>query len=71
LTQDDHATPDKMELFIKEIERINQWLEEEFWPKNERNIEGAWIVGQEKGLDFRQGTLWYGGGNTVRLGKGF
>jgi hypothetical protein len=28
-------------------------------------------VGQEKGLDCRQGTLWYGGGETIRIGKGF
>lgn len=31
---------------------------------------GEWIVGQEKGLDFRKGVLWYGGGETVCLGKG-
>jgi hypothetical protein len=28
-------------------------------------------VGEERGLDFRKGTLWYGGGETVRLGVGF
>jgi hypothetical protein len=29
-------------------------------------------VGEEKGLEFRKGALWYGaGGETVLLGKGF
>ncbi|KAL2073767.1 hypothetical protein VTL71DRAFT_11093 [Oculimacula yallundae] len=72
LTQEDHATPEKMVKFIELIEEINAWLEKEFWPTGDkRNLEGEWIVGQEKGLDFRMGTLWYGGGKTVRLGKGF
>lgn len=49
------------------------WLEETFWPQEggERNDEGEWVVGQEKGLDCRRGQLWYGGGETVNLGKGF
>ncbi|KUJ11831.1 uncharacterized protein LY89DRAFT_688331 [Mollisia scopiformis] len=73
LTQDDHDTPGKMELFIREIEDINAWLQEAYWPENggDRIEDGEWIVGQEKGLDFRHGTLWYGGGTTIRLGKGF
>jgi hypothetical protein len=73
LTQDDHDSPEKMERFIKRIEEINAWLEEEYWPKSgrERREDGEWIVGQGRGLDFREGTLWYGGGNTVRIGKGF
>ena len=57
---------------VKVIEEINEWLEREFWPIDGRIKEGGeWIVGEEKGLDFRQGALWYGGGETVRLGKGF
>jgi hypothetical protein len=73
LTQDDHDTPEKMINWIKKIEQLNAWLEEEFWPKEngKRREDGEWIVGQERGLDFREGTLWYGGGNTVRIGKGF
>lgn len=31
---------------------------------------GEWIVGEEKGLDFRKGTLWYGGGESICVGKG-
>lgn len=73
LTQENHDMSEKMENFIKKIEEINAWLQEKYWPTNggDRKEEGEWIVGQEKGLDFRKGTLWYGGGTTVRLGKGF
>jgi hypothetical protein len=71
LTQDDHKG-EKMKTWIALIEEINAWLEREFWPRDGAIKEGGeWIVGQEKGLDCREGTLWYGGGKTVRLGKGF
>lgn len=55
------------------IEEINGWLREEFWQNegDERDFGKEWVVGTEKGLDFRKGTLWYGGGETVRLGEGF
>lgn len=65
---------EKVKKLVETIEEINEWLEKEFWPSGEGSeikAGGEWIVGQEKGLDFRQGSLWYGGGNTVRLGKGF
>ncbi|KAH7356501.1 RNA ligase/cyclic nucleotide phosphodiesterase [Rhexocercosporidium sp. MPI-PUGE-AT-0058] len=72
LTQEDHASPEKMVKFIELIEEINAWLEREYWPSgDERREAGEWIVGQERGLDFRMGRLWYGGGKTVRLGRGF
>lgn len=32
---------------------------------------GEWVIGEGKGLCLRKGVLWYGGGETVRLGKGF
>lgn len=47
------------------VEGINKWLEEEFGGK-----KGEWKVGEEVGLCFRKGRLWYGGGETVGLGKG-
>jgi hypothetical protein len=34
-------------------------------------LKAEWLVGDGKGLDCREGALWYGGGQTVRLGKGF
>jgi hypothetical protein len=73
LVQGDHDTPDKMTRFLALIKEINRWLDDEFYPKEgvERNENAEWIVGQEKGLDLRKGSLWYGGGSTARLGKGF
>lgn len=70
----------KRELLIAKIEEINQWLQNEYWPRLQQGTDGTtrevmpdggeWIVGEEKGLDFRKGRLWYGGGETVYLGKG-
>ncbi|KAF2764204.1 hypothetical protein EJ03DRAFT_282499 [Teratosphaeria nubilosa] len=63
---------DKVATLVKVIDEINDWLKEYYWPSGTGFKEGGeWIVGEEKGLDFRKGTLWYGGGNTVRLGSGF
>jgi hypothetical protein len=66
----DHA---KIERLIAMIDDINQWLQKEFWPKENGEIQdgGDWIVGEEKGLDFHMGRLWYGDGERVHLGKGF
>ena len=81
ITQEDFVRKDagilshnanKMKAWINTIESVNEWLMENYWPKTGHSIPegGEWIVGQEKGLDFRKGTLWYGGGETVRLGAG-
>lgn len=69
-------TPDlaKMKVLVDKIEEINAWLKAEYWPREDGlpiKAGGEWIVGQEKGLDCRQGQLWYGGGQTVQLGQGF
>ncbi|KAF2157636.1 hypothetical protein K461DRAFT_250769 [Myriangium duriaei CBS 260.36] len=63
----------RMKRLVEEIEGINAWLETEYWPKEDGVIKagGEWVVGQGKGLDHRKGTLWYGGGETIVLGKGF
>ena len=65
--------PAKLRTFIDKIEGVNEWLKASYWPKDGRTVPagGEWIVGQEQGFDFRKGTLWYGGGETIRLGKGF
>ncbi|KAK6438709.1 hypothetical protein LTR95_005084 [Oleoguttula sp. CCFEE 5521] len=60
----DHA---KVAKLVETIESINAWLVREIWS----GPQGEWRVGQEKGLDHRQGKLWYGGGETVYLGKGY
>lgn len=64
----------KRKHWINEIEMINKWLEAEFWPEGEDGrikAGGEWIVGEEKGLDFRGGKLWYGEGETIYSGEGF
>jgi len=72
---DDSVTLDlkKRKHWINEIELINRWLEAEFWPEGKQKIKpgGEWLVGEEKGLDFRKGALWYGGGESVYVGEGF
>lgn len=73
-TEDGKVNRAKVSALVKAIEEINEWLQKEYWPREGSGIKdgGEWIVGQEKGLDFRHGALWYGnGGETVRLGKGF
>lgn len=66
----DHAKVEKM---VATIEEINEWLQQEYWPSEGAVKEGGeWLVGQERGLTCRKGTLWYGeGGETIHQGKGF
>jgi hypothetical protein len=72
LTQKDHDTAEKMKKWVEEIDSINEWLKEEFWPKDDGIKEGGeWVVGKGSGLVCRVGKLWYGGGETVRHGEGF
>lgn len=70
---DDRPDPARVESLVNYIEKINIMLQNEYWPKGGASIKpgGQWMVGQGKGLDCRKGTLWYGGGETVRLGKGY
>lgn len=71
LTQTDHATPEQRQRWIQTIDEINSWLEKEVWDVAKGEFIGEWIVGQERGLDARCGTLWYGGGRTILSGEGF
>jgi hypothetical protein len=72
LVQDDHATHEDRERWIRAVEEVNLWLEREVWTLEEgAPFVGEWMVGQEKGLEARCGTLWYGGGRTVLAGEGF
>lgn len=64
----------KVAELVRVIEETNAWLQADYWPREGSDSirsGGEWIVGEEKGLDCKQGTLWYGGGERVRLGKGF
>ncbi|KAF5487034.1 hypothetical protein CGCS363_v013031 [Colletotrichum siamense] len=72
LGETDHATPAARRRWVEAIDEINGWLESEVWgSEGEREWCGEWVVGQERGLDARNGPLWYGGGRTIRLGEGF
>jgi hypothetical protein len=71
LIQDDHASPQMREAWVKAIDEVNEWLQSEVWDVQDGQFVGEWIVGQERGLDAREGTLWYGGGRTIMLGEGF
>ncbi|KAI1483021.1 RNA ligase/cyclic nucleotide phosphodiesterase [Daldinia eschscholtzii] len=71
LTDADHATPEQRKRWVDTIDEINAWLEAEVWDNPESRLIGEWVVGQEKGLDVRVGTLWYGGGRTIQMGEGF
>lgn len=63
----------KVQNLLDQIDKINRNLSQQSWPKEGTAIRegGQWVVGQVKGLDCRKGVLWYGGGETIRLGKGF
>jgi hypothetical protein len=71
LTHEDHMTPEQRQKWVNAIDEINEWLEKEVWGSYDAEVIGEWVVGQERGLDIRVGTLWYGGGRTVLLGEGF
>lgn len=71
LTDEEHDTPEKREKWVKAIDDINSWLENEVWDQKDAQFIGEWIIGQEKGLEIRNGSLWYGHGRTVLLGEGF
>ncbi|KAI0514543.1 RNA ligase/cyclic nucleotide phosphodiesterase [Xylaria bambusicola] len=71
LSHKDHATPEQRKKWVEAIDEINEWLEREVWEKSDSEVIGEWVIGQERGLDVRVGTLWYGGGRTVLLGEGF
>ncbi|KAJ7081883.1 RNA ligase/cyclic nucleotide phosphodiesterase [Mycena belliarum] len=52
---------------VARIEEINAWLKREFWPEGDRATE--WVVGDETGLEWRTGPVWYGsGGETLLTG---
>ncbi len=59
--------PEKVVKLVRKVEEINAELESQQWPKS----AGIWTVGEQKGLDCRKGTVWYGGGQTEHLGRGF
>lgn len=59
--------------WTNQLEEINSWLKEQYWPESRSatTAEGEWVVGDERGLECRAGTVWYGGGRSVHVGRGF
>lgn len=70
---DQISSSEIMVKWVNHLEGINTWLKEEFWPESRpaNKAQGNWVVGEERGLDCRAGTLWYGGGQSVHVGQGF
>nr|POE93398.1 hypothetical protein CFP56_19410 [Quercus suber] len=63
---------EKVRQLVAVIEEVNEWLEREYWAEGEDGRQGwNWIVGEEKGLECRKGTLWYGGGHVLFVGLKF
>lgn len=78
ITQKDVSSKDgngvdrgKIEGLAGKLEEINAELRAQYWSQDSLTSDGSWTVGEEKGLDYRRGTLWYGGGYSHHVGKGF
>lgn len=61
----------KIEGLVGKLEEINAELRTKTWIEDSLTSERRWTVGEEKGLVYRKGTLWYGGGQSHHEGKGF
>ena len=61
----------QVEGLVGKLEEINAELRSKYWSEDSWIGEGSWVVGEEKGLVNRRGTLWYGGGHSHYEGKGF
>ena len=61
----------KLKGLVEKLEGINEALRAKYWSQDGMINEGSWIIGEEKGLDYRRGTLWYGGGHSHHVGRGF
>ena len=61
----------KVEGLVGKLEEINAELRSKYWSEDSWIGKGSWVVGEEKGLVNRRGTLWYGGGHSHYEGKGF
>lgn len=63
----------RVKTLVEKMDRINHKLKERHWDGGNGKMPPAteWVVGQEKGLDFRKGRSWYGGGETLVVGEGF
>jgi vesicle-fusing ATPase len=64
----DLKSKESLEAWIQKIKSVNQWLKDEYWPKEEQGKSSPglrWIVGAGRGVEIRHGRLWYGDGKPV------
>ncbi|KKZ66418.1 hypothetical protein EMCG_07846 [[Emmonsia] crescens] len=55
---------ERVRQFISEIDGINEWLERDYWPRQDGSSN--WVVGEGgDGLVCRKGRIWYGGGESI------
>ena len=69
---EDVVKPGAMAQYVAELEAINRWLQAEYWPVAGEDLSkhaGQWQIGEGKGLHLVGGRVWYGTGNTVRMGR--
>ncbi|KAG9236344.1 RNA ligase/cyclic nucleotide phosphodiesterase [Amylocarpus encephaloides] len=71
----DHGDKRAMESWIKTLEALNIWLKDNYHPKigqpNKVDVDCEWYIGAERPLEIRQGSLWYGGGETIETGTAY
>ncbi|KAJ7472673.1 RNA ligase/cyclic nucleotide phosphodiesterase [Mycena latifolia] len=61
-----NVDPEMVRRLVERIDELNAWLAHEVWPTD----GGEWDVGEETGLEWRIGLVWYGcGGETLMVGR--
>ncbi|EAW25191.1 uncharacterized protein NFIA_106800 [Aspergillus fischeri NRRL 181] len=76
VTTEDHSSGSKPDhtaiaAWVSAIEKINEMIAMEYWPRGGTAPEaGNWIIGEDRGLDIREGTTWYGGGRSLEFPPG-
>ena len=62
----------KIPALIETLEKINEDLRGEFWGngRGAESVTAQWLVGEERTVDCRVGTVWYGGGESEYASKG-
>lgn len=58
---------EKINNLVGKLVSINDGLQAKYGSKQTTD----WLVGEEKGLVCRKGTVWYGGGQSQHEGRGF
>ena len=68
--QSDLTDEDSLKAWVAKIEAVNEWLREEYWPREKVGVKPSrglrWVVGEGRGVELRSGRLWYGDGQPVQ-----